>query len=195
MDSRPLQQGEIPGAGMGISEEQPRKSGNLVELGRGWMIAARGPRKGRAGSFLGFGPSSLCSAARSPRSGGGEGRQELRCSVGATDALCGGFSQPRGLPPGPPPPPSAPPHPRLGCSGRSSRGALGRAGRTRGDRASSGGAPPPPRPLPGPGPARLLRPLSARWLALGGSRCSRAPRSAAAPPPTPPPASPGDRAP
>lgn len=80
-------QGEIPGVGMGIrnpqnSEEQPRKSGSLVELGKGcvWQEStARGTgRLSLPGVCTPPTHPPVLSPRLSPGGGGGEGRQELR---------------------------------------------------------------------------------------------------------------------
>lgn len=175
------------------SVESPRTSGSLVEMGRGWMVGAQGLRKGRPLSLPGIWPFEPSLHRFPPGSGGGEGRQELRCGVGVADALRG-FSQPEGYPPCPPPPPATPSS-RLGSGRGSSRGALGQGWEGWGRLGeSSGGAAPPPRPAPSPVPAP-------------GGRSARSPPAGAPPlsllacpalrcrsPPTPPPANPGDHA-
>ena len=105
------------------SVQQPRKSGSLVEMGRVWMVGAQGLRKGRPLSLPGIWPFEPSLHRFPPGSGGGEGRQKLRCGVGVADALRG-FSQPEGSPPCPLPPPATL-SPRLGSGRGSSRGALG----------------------------------------------------------------------
>lgn len=175
------------------SVQQPRKSGSLVEMGRVWMVGAQGLRKGRPLSLPGIWPFEPSLHRFPPGSGGGEGRQKLRCGVGVADALRG-FSQPEGSPPCPLPPPATL-SPRLGSGRGSSRGALGQGWEGWGRLgASSGGAAPPPAPPPPRSPLREAARLARRPLALRRSHCLPAPRSAAAPPPTPPPASSGDRA-
>ena len=162
------------------SVESPRTSGSLVEMGRGWMVGAQGLRKGRPLSLPGIWPFEPSLHRFPPGSGGGEGRQELRCGVGVADALRG-FSQPEGYPPCPPPPPATPSS-RLGSGRGSSRGALGQGweGWGRLGESSGGAAPPPPAPPPPRSPLREAARLARRPLALRRSHCLPAPRSAAA---------------
>lgn len=166
------------------SVQQPRKSGSLVEMGRVWMVGAQGLRKGRPLSLPGIWPFEPSLHRFPPGSGGGEGRQKLRCGVGVADALRG-FSQPEGSPPCPLPPPATL-SPRLGSGRGSSRGALGQGWEGWGRLgASSGGAapPPPPRPLPGPRSGRPLGSLAARWRCAALTAClPRAPLPLRRPP-------------
>lgn len=157
------------------------------------MVGTQGLRKGRPLSLAGLWPFEPSLHRFPPGSGGGEGRQALRCGVGVADALRG-FSQPEGSSPCPPPPPATPlppPGKRPRELSGSARAGLGGLGKTRGElrRRRAPPAPPPPR-----SPLREAARLARRPLALRRSHCLPAPRSAAALPPAPSPANPGDRA-
>lgn len=156
---------------MGISEEQPRKSGNLVELGRGWMIAARGPRKGRAGSFLGFGPLQplLCRPLPEEWRRGREAGAKVQC--GGDRCSLRGVLPAQGAPARSPSSSlrTSPPPPRVQRQELSGRAGQswedpGRPGELRRRPAP---APPPPGSRPREAAAPALRPLAgARRLSL-----------------------------
>lgn len=169
------------------SEEQPRKSGSLVELGEGvHMAGVHRPRKGAPVPSLGVhSPTPPRSCLRGFPRGWRRGRE-----AGAKVRGGGPLLPAQGPPPCPLLRPQPPPHPAVGAlrEGWEDRGRL---------RERSGGAAP-PRPAPSPS---ALREAAARLARLPPARLpaplpppSQAQRSAASSPPTAPRASPGDRA-